>query len=93
LANNPYPVEARFLLACQTDHPEARNFEHPFPLIDLASMFLAVGITARDQREAFITEVLGDTPDLSHNPRWDAWITALIAFKVMEHADRRHLLL
>jgi hypothetical protein len=83
LANNPYPVEARFLIACQEDLPAKRQLEHPFPLIDLASLLLGVGVRTRDEREKFAREAIAkasaDAADLSHNPRWDAWATAVTA--------------
>lgn len=38
-----WPVEARFLAACVDDDPEAREWEGPYPLHDLASVLLALG--------------------------------------------------
>lgn len=38
-----WPVEARFLAACVDDDPEAREWEGPYPLHDLASVLLAHG--------------------------------------------------
>jgi hypothetical protein len=86
LANNPYPVEARFLLACQADDPETRYTEHPFPLIDLASLLVAGGITTKPSKDAFMAAVIGDTPDEAHNPKWDAWITARAALRALDAA-------
>lgn len=83
LANNPYPVEARFLLACQEDDPKQRYTEHPFPLIDLASILVAHGITTKPAKEIFMKAVLGDAPDEAHNPKWDAWITARAALRAL----------
>lgn len=83
LVNNPYPVEARFLIACQEDDMASRGQDHPFPLIDLASLLYARGITTRDQRDAFMKKVIDQLTDLSHNPHWDAWVTALAAFQII----------
>lgn len=88
LVNNPYPVEARFLLACQEDDPAVRYEHHPFPLIDLASLQLTLGLMTRPQRQAFMKEVIGDTENLSHNPRWDAWVTGLAAFEVLRRTGQ-----
>jgi hypothetical protein len=38
-----WPVEARFLAACVDDDPQAREWEGPYPLHDLASVLLALG--------------------------------------------------
>lgn len=38
-----WPVEARFLEACVADDQEARNWDGPYPLHDIASMLLASG--------------------------------------------------
>lgn len=83
LANNPYPVEARFLLACQEDDPEHRYAEHPFPLIDLASLLIATGITTKTDKDAFMKAAIGDTPEAAHNPKWDAWATAKAALRAL----------
>jgi len=84
LVNNPYPVEARFLLACQQDDLAARHQDHPFPMLDLSSMLIAIGIRTRDDREIFINEAIGEGEQLAHNPRWDAWSTAKAAFQALK---------
>jgi hypothetical protein len=84
LVNNPYPVEARFLLACQEDDPAGRYADHPFPLIDLASVLLAIGVKTRADREVFIRAATSEAEDLSHNPKWDAWVTARAALKALK---------
>lgn len=84
LTNNPYPVEARFLIACQNDHLPVRGFDHPFPMLDLSSMLIAIGVRTREAREVFMNEAIGPGDQLAHNPRWDAWATALGAFKALK---------
>lgn len=44
LADVPWPVESRFLARCVDDRPEARKFEGPYPLYDLASIMLGRGM-------------------------------------------------
>lgn len=43
VADCAWPVEARFLIACIEDNPVARQWQGPYPLHDLASVFLAQG--------------------------------------------------
>jgi len=38
-----WPVEANFLAACVADEPLGRKWEGPYPLLDVAVMFRAVG--------------------------------------------------
>jgi hypothetical protein len=88
LANNPYPVEARFLLACYEDDPADRATGHPWPFIDVASLLLAAGAATKPEREAFVKQVIAGTKDESHNPRWDAWVAGRTAFRALEAAGR-----
>jgi hypothetical protein len=84
LACNPYPVEARFLIACQDDNLGTRYFEHPFPLLDLGTLYVAAGVTTGTQRDTLLAEVSAGTPNLEHHPRWDAWVAALVALKLLK---------
>lgn len=43
-ADVAWPVEARFLAACIDDHRSERELDGPYPLIDIASVRLAVGL-------------------------------------------------
>ncbi|HVE81126.1 MAG TPA: hypothetical protein VNA68_03270 [Candidatus Dormibacteraeota bacterium] len=81
LADNGYPVEARFLIQCQDDDIEDRYWGHPFPLLDLASMLLQVGIKPLAVRKKMVEDKMGGAPSLHHNPRWDAQVSALAAFE------------
>lgn len=83
VAENPYPVEAGFLLACQHDALSSRYWEHPFPLIDIGTVFFEKGYRQPQARERFTAEAVGDNPRTPHNPHWDAWATALVAFKLL----------
>jgi hypothetical protein len=42
-ADCPWPVEARFLAACVDDSPGVREWQGPYPLIDVGSVILANG--------------------------------------------------
>ena len=44
VADCAWPVEARFLLDCVADLPEGRKFQGPYPLHELASFLVAVGM-------------------------------------------------
>jgi hypothetical protein len=39
-----WPVEARFLAACVDDRPEEREWQGPYPLLDVACFRLAAGL-------------------------------------------------
>jgi hypothetical protein len=43
-ADCAWPVEARFLAACVDDDPAARQWEGPYPLVDVGSVLLAAGL-------------------------------------------------
>lgn len=83
VAANPYPVEARFLIACQADDMSTRSFEHPFPFYDLSSMLLGNGYASPTARKVFLDHVLSELPGQAHNPLWDAKATALVALKII----------
>ena len=82
VAANPYPVEARFLIACQADDMPGRAFEHPFPLYDLSSMLYGLGCTTPASRKEFVDRAVAELDGQAHNPIWDAKATALAALQV-----------
>jgi len=84
LATNPYPVEARFLLACQEDDLEHRYFEHPFPLLDLGTLYVKSGARSGSDRDKLVAEATAGTTNLEHHPRFDAWAAALVALKLLK---------
>lgn len=43
VADCPWPVEARFLAECVDDRPRDREWEGPYPLLDVASVLYALG--------------------------------------------------
>ena len=85
LVSNGYPVEMRFLAACQDDDLNKRYWEHPFPLLELHSLLLQVG---EDQKHQVVTDKVEGTPNLKHNPYWDAWVSALAAFEAFKLSGR-----
>lgn len=89
LADNSYPVEGRFLIQCQEDDLDERYWEHPFPLIDLSSMLLQIGVKPSVERNLFVGEdQIARTDILKHNPRWDAWASALAMVKALKESGR-----
>jgi hypothetical protein len=84
VAANPYPVEARFLIACQNDDLEARQFDHPFPYFDLPSMLYTLGCKTKAQRHEFLAKAVQGATGEPHNPVWDAQATAMGALAAAE---------
>jgi hypothetical protein len=87
VASNGYPVEARFLLKCQDDDIEERYWDHFFPILDLASLLIQVGIKPLAIRKRLIADQL-EGKDEQHNPHWDAWIAVLVAIKAFKLSGR-----
>lgn len=87
VVKNSYPVETRFLADCQDDDLEERYWEHPFPLIDLASLLLGLGIKPLAVTYKLVEDKLQDQ-HLQHHPRWDAWVTALALIEVLKKSGQ-----
>ena len=87
VAANPYPVEARFLIDCQNDDMASRNFDHPFPYLDLSSMLYTLGYKTAVERRAFVKKAVRDFTGESHNPLWDAKATALAALEAVKVSE------
>jgi hypothetical protein len=87
LVDNGYPVEARFLLKCQDDDLDGRYWDHPFPLLDLASMLVQVGIKPLAIRYKLVAEQI-DNQNQQHNPRFDAWVSALATLHALKLSGR-----
>jgi hypothetical protein len=83
VAANPYPVEARFLIACQEDDLLNREFDHPFPYLDLSSMLYSLGYTTPAKRHEFVQSAVGTAAGDPHNPLWDATATAMAAYQAV----------
>lgn len=89
LFDNGYPVEARFFLDCQDDDIDGRYWDHPFPVLELASLLVQVGIKPLAIRYKLVEDQLGGQ-NLQHNPRFDSWVSALAAIKALELSGRLH---
>lgn len=88
LVNNGYPSEARFLIASQDDDLNDRADEHPFPLLELGSLLLQVGVRPLAPKKLFVAEKLKGNTDQQHHPRYDAWVAALAAIKALKLSGR-----
>lgn len=84
LTDNGYPVEYRFLMQCQEDDLSERYWEHPYPLLDVATLLLQVGVKPRTVKADFVAEDMADIPVRRHNPRSDAFVSALTAIKALK---------
>ncbi len=84
IVNNGYPVEYRFLIKCQADDIEPRYWQHPFPILDLGSLLIQVGVKPLTNKPDFVAEKITEVPAEQHNPYWDAWVSALAAFKALK---------
>lgn len=76
-ADCPWPVEANFLAECIRDAPEEREWQGPYPLIDVASARLAVGLDPLGVGE----RLEGELP--VHNPEADARQSARLLLEAL----------
>lgn len=65
-----WPVEAKFVIACVADDPEARNWEGPYPFHEIASFMAAAGMNPMESYERQEDELP------AHDPRGDARLSA-----------------
>lgn len=61
-----WPVEARFLIACIDDDPEKRNWDGPYPFMEIASFLTSAGMDPMEKYERTASEM----PE--HDPLGDA---------------------
>lgn len=78
LADVPWPVEANFLSACVADEPEKRAWDGPYPLLDIASVRLAAGLSPLEVCQRLENE----RP--AHNPICDARQSARLFVEAMK---------
>lgn len=86
--DNGYPVEARFFISCQDDDIDERYWDHPFPVLELASLLIQVGIKPLAIRYKLVEDETQGHPMLQHNPRFDSWVSALAAIKALKLSGR-----
>lgn len=88
VVSNGYPVEYRFLLDCQQANIEERYWEHPFPILDLTSLLIQIGIQSSPDKQDFVHEFLSLHNRKPHHPLQDATITALATFKAFRESGQ-----
>lgn len=88
IVNNGYPIEARFLLACQEDDIKNRGSSHPYPLLELNSLLLQVGIKPLALKKSLVADKLIGQKEAHHHPHWDAWVCTLAAIKAFRLSGR-----
>jgi hypothetical protein len=88
LVNNGYPVEYRFLLDCQEANLDERYWQHPFPILDLASLLIQIGQNPLASKSKLAQKLLGDDQFLQHHPLHDAKVAAMVAFEAFRQAGR-----
>lgn len=76
-ADVAWPVEARFLAACVDDNPAERDWDGPYPLIDIASIRLAAGLDPL----AVVERLPNELP--VHNPLADARQSARLLIEAL----------
>ena len=82
VADCAWPVEARFLARCVDDSREARFWEGPYPLHDLASIRLAAGLDPLGTCERLPDELP------AHDPLADARQSARLLIEALDLAGK-----
>lgn len=77
-ADVAWPVEARFLSGCIADDPRNRALSGPYPLVDIASVRLAVGLDPLGEETRLPTELP------KHNPLADARQSARLLVEALQ---------
>ena len=80
-ADCAWPVEARFLNKCVEDDP-ARNWQGPYPLVDIGSVMIGVGMDPLAKYPRLPNEL----PE--HSPLADARQSARLLMECLAEADR-----
>lgn len=78
-ADVPWPVEANFLSACIADDPIKREWDGPYPLIDIASVRLAAGLDPLATEER-----IGEGELPAHDPEADARQSARLLLEALK---------
>jgi hypothetical protein len=81
VADCPFPVEARFLSACVDDSPKDRNWNGPYPLLDVASILWNCGINPL----ATLARQPEELP--AHDPLNDARQSARVLIEAIKKHD------
>lgn len=78
VADCAWPVEARFLLDCIADNPRERQWNGPYPLLDLSGILIARGLDPVGRYERQSSDELPE-----HDPLADARQTARLFLKYL----------
>jgi hypothetical protein len=73
-----WPVEARFVIACIADKPKERNWEGPYPFMEIASFMAAAGMDPMATYERLENELP------THDPRGDVAMSARLLQDAIE---------
>lgn len=79
VADCPWPVEAKFLLECVADNSLQRNYEGPYPLLDVATVRFSAGLDPLGTDERLPSE----RP--VHDPLADARQSARLFLGALHH--------
>jgi len=79
-----WPSEARFFIALVEDEFETRYLDGPFPLHDVATLLLAIGIDPHIDREQYAADRLIGRTGNRHDPWWDAYVSGQCAIKALK---------
>lgn len=87
LVSNGYPVEYRFLIDCQDADLGERYWQHPYPILDLASLLIQVG-NKSESKSQWLGDIKRAGSYIQHHPLHDAKIAALMAFEAFRQAGQ-----
>lgn len=77
-----YPVESSFVAACIKDHLREREWEGPYPMMEIASFMSAAGM---DPMEKYLR---GPQEEPEHNPLADARLSARLLAEALRTLSR-----
>ena len=81
IADVPVPVESRLFLKCVERDSSNREFQGPFPLIDISSMLLAIGRDPLEDRNLIAD---ADSSEVKHNALNDVEVMIRIYGRIIE---------
>ena len=87
-----FPVDCNFLYRLGTrddNHGELWKTLSPYPLLDLASILVGVGVDPDVSREEFAEPLIGVARGQKHNPVWDAEVSGLCAIRSIRMASKQ----
>lgn len=82
VADIPYPVEAAVFVKCVRRDPEHRQFEAPYPILDLGTILWTHGLDPLTERDSLLE---GKREGMIHN----AWSDVLTMIEIWKTYGRR----